>query len=190
MSRSGAQVHSIAVTMTWSSRAIGAVLASAALGMAAPAQACSCIPPENVEAAGRAALSLADLAAELGIRPAPKQAPPRLWCRSDGRARWWFRPRRKIEQDRAARVLRVIKGRVSGPIRVRGNPIESIGGQCAVQMSSCQISVDASRTGPLLLRQVAPGVYEPLDVCTQGAFAIWYERRQAATKGRRIGMRL
>lgn len=190
MSCSGSHVHSPAVTTTWSSRAIGAVLASAALGMAAPAQACSCIPPEKVEAAGRAALARADLAAELDIGPAPKQAPPRLWCRSDGRARWWFRPRRKIEQDRAARVLRVIKGRVSGPIRVRGNPIESIGGQCAVQMSSCQVSVKAGRTGALLFRQVAPGVYEPLDVCIQGAFAAWYERRQAAAGGRRMGIRL
>ena len=110
-----------------SSRAIGAVLAAAALGLSAPAQACSCIPPENVDAAGRAALARADLAAELEIGPAPAQAPPRLWCRSDGRARWWFRPGRKIEQDRTARVLRVIKGRVSGPIRVRGNPIENVG---------------------------------------------------------------
>lgn len=189
MSRSGAQVHFLIVTMIWSSRAIGAVLGSAAIGISAPSQACSCIPPENVEAAGRAALARADLAAELDIGPAPKQFPSRLWCRSGGRARLWFRPGRKIEQDRAARVLRVIKGRVSGPIRVRGNPIESIGGRCVVQMSSCQISVDAGRTGPLLLRQVAPGVYEPLDVCTQGAFAIWHEQRQAA-KGRRMGMRL
>ena len=107
--------------MLRSSRAIGAILAAAALGVAAPAQACSCIPPENVEAARRAALVRADLVAKLEIGPAPAQAPPRFWCRSDGRARWWFRPGRKIEQDRTARVLRVIK---IGPPFCRPGPAD------------------------------------------------------------------
>jgi len=168
-----------------SSRAIGAILAAAALGVAAPAQACSCIPPENVEAARRAALARADLVAKLEIGPAPAQAPPRFWCRSDGRARWWFRPGRKIEQDRTARVLRVIKGQVSGPIRVRDNPIENIGGRCAKQSNSCQVFLDAGRTGLLLFRRVAPGVYEPLDVCTQAAFADGHARRRTAPKKKR-----
>lgn len=155
--------------------ATAALLTTAALGVAAPAQACSCIPPDNVEATARAALGKADLAAELEIGRAP--APPWFWCGTDGRARLWFWPGRKIEQDRAARVLRVIKGYVSGPIRVRDGPVERHGDHCVKQSDSCQVSVNAGRTGLLLFRRVAPGVYEPMDVCTQGAFAEWYGRR-------------
>lgn len=156
-------------------QASAALLATAALCVAAPAQACSCIPPDNMEAAGRAALAKADLVAELEIGRAP--APPWFWCRTGGRALSWFWPGRKIEQDRAARVLRVIKGHVSGPIRVRDDPVESRNGLCVKERDTCEVSLNASRTGPLLLRRVVPGVYEPMDVCTQGAFAEWYGRR-------------
>lgn len=157
-------------------KASAALLATAALSVATPAQACSCIPPDNVEAAARAALASTDLVAELDIGRVP--APPWFWCGTDGRARLWFRPGRKIEQDRAVRVLRVIKGHVSGPIRVRGNPVESHGGRCATLSDTCEISLNVDRTGPLLFRRVAPGVYEPMDVCTQGAFAEWYGRHR------------
>ncbi len=30
----------------------------------------------------------------------------------------------------------------------------------------------------MLFRRVAPGTYEPLDVCTQSAFTTWLEQRQ------------
>ena len=62
------------------------------------------------------------------------------------------------------------KGSVSGPIRIRENPIESAGGHCTRKMNTCEINLarEGSRTGPMLLRRVAAGMYEPLDVCTQG----------------------
>ena len=118
----------------------------------------------------------ADLVAELEIGRAT--ASPGLWCRSDGRAWPWFRPGRKVEQNRAARVLRVTKGHVSGSIRMRDNPVESINGICVKQSDSCQLALNAGHTGPLLLRRLAPGVYELLDVCTQAPFATWYQRRR------------
>lgn len=173
--------------MNWYSHAIGAALASAALGVSAPAHACSCIPPDNVEAAGRGALARADIAAELETGRAVTPALPRFWCGSDGRARPWFRPGRKIEQSRPARVVRIMKGRVSGPIRIRYNPVESMGGQCVTQMNSCQVSLglDAGPTGLMLFRRVSPSMYEPLDVCTQADFSTWYEqRRSRAAKAR------
>jgi hypothetical protein len=162
---------------TW---VIGAVFVVAAVSMSTPAMACSCIAPGNVEAAGRAALAKADIAAELVIEHAVDPALPRLWCRSDGRARWWFRPGRKIEQSRVARVVRIMKGKVSEPIRIRENPIESTDGYCGRKMSSCEVNLarEGGRTGPMLLRRVTPGMYEPLDVCTQGAFTMWLEQRQ------------
>lgn len=165
-------------------RASAALLATVALGVASSAQACSCIPPDNVEAAARAALAKADLVAELEVGRAP--APPWFWCRTSERAWPWFRPGRTVEQDRAARVLRVIKGHVSGPIRVRDDPVENHGGLCLKERDTCEVFLNAGRTGPLLLRRVAPGVYEPMDICTQGAFAIWYERhRGRAVRPRR-----
>lgn len=163
-------------------RAIGAVAGAAALGISAPAQACSCIPPENLEREGRAALASADLAAVLEVDPKP--ALPRLWCRSDGRARPWFRPGLKVEQDRPARVVRVMKGQVPSAIRVRESPIVSAGGYCATSLSSCDVTVSAGRNGPLLFRRVAPGVFEPISGCAQSAFTLWYERSGSATKGR------
>ncbi|SEK02127.1 hypothetical protein SAMN05428950_11318 [Sphingomonas sp. OV641] len=168
------------MTISWLDRVIGAVFVVAAVSMSTPAMACSCIAPDNVEAAGRAALAKADIAAELVIERAVDPALPRFWCRSDGSARWWFRPGRKIEQSRAARVLRIMKGRVSGPIRIHESPIESTGGYCGRKMNSCEINLakKGGRTGPMLLRRVAPGMYEPLDVCTQGAFTMWLEQRQ------------
>ena len=179
MSRSGVQAHSRAVTTIWSSRAIGAILASAALGMAAPAQACSCIPPENVEEAGRAALGKADLVAELEIGRVSPQ--PRLYCTNDGRARLWFRPGMRIERDHPARVIRIIKGSVSGPIRLRDDPVMSINGECATVSSTCQVGIRPGRTtGPMLLRRVAPGVFRPLDICTQYTFNEWFARQRRA----------
>jgi hypothetical protein len=169
------------MTMMWSSRAIGAVVAIAALSVSDPALACSCAPPDTIEVAGRAALARADLAAEVEIGRIATVAPPRFWCGSDGRARPWFRPGRQIEQSRPARVVRTIKGSVSSPIRILGNPVENTGGTCGTQMNSCQVSLgpDAGRTGPLLFRRVAPGTFEPLDVCTQAAFTTWYEQRRS-----------
>jgi hypothetical protein len=68
------------MTMMWSSRAIGAAVAIAALSVSDPALACSCVPPDNIEVAGRAALAKADLAAEVEIGRIATVAPPRLWC--------------------------------------------------------------------------------------------------------------
>jgi hypothetical protein len=54
-------------------------------------------------------------------------------------------------------------------------------------MNSCQVSLglDAGRTGPMLFRRVSPGMYDPLDVCTQADFSTWYEqRRSRAAKAR------
>ena len=86
------------------SRAIGTALAGAALSASTPAMACSCILPDNIEAAARAAFAKADLVGELEIGRAPVTAPRSFWCGSDGRARLWFRPGHKIEQSRPARV--------------------------------------------------------------------------------------
>jgi len=164
------------MTISWPSRAIGGIFGVAAVITSAPALACSCIAPDNVEAAGRAALAKADLAADIEMERVVDTALPRLWCRSDGQAWWWFRPGRKIEQSRPARVLRIMKGSVSGPIRIRENPIESAGGYCSRKMNTCEINLsrEGGRTGPMLLRRM----YEPLDVCTQGAFTMWLEQRQ------------
>ena len=162
------------------SRAIGTALAGAALSASTPAMACSCILPDNIEAAGRAAFTKADLVGELEIGRAPVTAPRSFWCGSDGRARPWFRPGHKIEQRRPARVISITKGRVSGPIRIRTSPVMNIGGRCGMTGNSCQVSLGRStvRTGPMLFRRVAPGTYEPLDVCTQSAFTTWLEQRQ------------
>jgi len=162
------------------SRAIGTALAGAALSASTPAMACSCILPDNIEAAGRAAFTKADLVGELEIGRAPVTAPRSFWCGSDGRARLWFRPGQKIEQSRPARVISVTKGRVSGPISIRTSPVMNIAGRCGTTGNSCQVSLGQSavRTGPMLFRRVAPGTYEPLDVCTESAFTTWLEQRQ------------
>jgi hypothetical protein len=162
------------------SRAIGTVLAGAALSASASALACSCIAPDNIEAAGRAAFAKADLVGELEIEPAPVTTPRSFWCGSDGRARPWFRPGQKIEQSRPARIVRVMKGSASGPISIRTSPVMNIGGRCGMTGNSCEVSLGRSavRTGPMLFRRVAPGTYEPLDVCTQSAFTTWFEQRQ------------
>ncbi|AJR27082.1 hypothetical protein TZ53_25135 (plasmid) [Sphingobium sp. YBL2] len=155
-------------------------MAGAALSASAPALACSCILPDNIEAAGRTAFAKADVVGVLEIGRAPVMAPRSFWCGSDGRARPWFRPGHKIEQSRPARVINAMKGRVSGPISIRTSPVMNIGGRCGMTGNSCQVSLSRSavRTGPMLFRRVAPDTYEPLDVCTQAAFTAWLEQRQ------------
>jgi len=168
------------MTMLSSSRTTAAALAGAALSASTPALACSCILPDNIEAAARAAFAKADLVGELEIGRAPVAAARSFWCGSDGRARLWFRPGQKIEQSRPARVISATKGGVSGPISIRTSPVMNIGGRCGMTGNSCQVSLGRStvRTGPMLFRRVAPGTYEPLDVCTQSAFTTWLEQRQ------------
>lgn len=160
----------------WPLCTIGIAFAGAAVFVAGPAQACSCISPDNLERAGRAALASADLAAELEVGRAP--APPRLYCAKDGHARPWFRPGQSINRDYPARVIRIIKGRVSGPIRLRDNPTRSANGYCSIMVNSCQVGVQPGLTGPMLLTRVAPNVFRPVSVCTQAAFADWYARRR------------
>lgn len=170
------------VRAAWLVRTLGAALAATALSVSAPAYACSCILPQDIETAGRAALARADVAAKLEIGMAPVAAPSRWWCRADGRARLWFRPGRKLEQSRPAGVVRVLKGSVPASIGIRTSPIENIGGRCGMKTDSCQASHLAS--GPILLRRIASGLYEPLDLCTQAAFTSWLEQRRDRRQAR------
>ena len=46
-------------------------------------------------------------------------------------------------------------------------------------------SVQLALAAPLRVDQVAPGVYEPLGVCTQAAFTDWHARRPTAPEEKR-----
>jgi hypothetical protein len=164
----GHLIHDLVAT-AWPTRVVGALVIAIAVGAAAPAAACSCISPSNLEVAGRAALASADLVADLDMAKPANAPPPRLWCSANGRARSWFLTGRKIEQTRPARVVRILKGRLPQTIAIRDSPIESHSGLYTKQMNSCDVTL-AGRTGPVLLRRIGSNLFEPMDVCTQGAF--------------------
>ena len=175
--RIGHLIHDLAAT-TWPIHVVGALVIAVAVGAAAPAAACSCIAPSNVETAGRAALASADVVVDLIMASPTNPHPPLLRCSSNSRARPWFLTGRKIEQTRPARVVRILKGPLSQTITIRDSPIESHSGLCTQQMNSCDVTL-AGRTGPVLLRRVGSNLFEPVDVCTQGAFTSWYDQRKS-----------